>query len=89
MHRLDMTRDAYKFLEDLQAKQFRQVGQKMLALMIDPQPPDASQLRGYDYWRVDVGEFRIIYRFDEATVYIILIGKRNDDEVYKALKRKE
>jgi mRNA interferase RelE/StbE len=88
MRQLDMTRDAYKFLGDLQAKQFRQVGQKMLALMLDPTPPDASQLRGYDYYRVDVGEYRIIYKFDENTVYVILIAKRNDDEVYKALKRK-
>jgi mRNA interferase RelE/StbE len=90
MHRLDMTKVAYEFLKDLQAKQYRQVGHKLLSLMMDPQPADAAQLRGYDqYWRVDVGEYRIIYRFDETTIFIILIGKRNDDEVYRDLRRRE
>ena len=31
---------------------------------------------------------RIVYAFDSDTVYIILIGKRNDDEVYLRLNRK-
>jgi mRNA interferase RelE/StbE len=86
---LDITRDAHEFLAELQAKQFRQVGRKVLDLLINPTPPDASQLRGYDYHRVDIGEYRIIYRFDEKTVYVVLIGKRNDDEVYRDLRRKE
>jgi hypothetical protein len=32
-------------------------------------------------YRKDVGEYRIIYRFDDAIVYVLLIGKRNDDDV--------
>lgn len=88
MRNLDITRDALKFLEDLQAKQFRQVGIKVFALLGDPTPPDAQPLRGYDYWRADVGEYRIVYRFDDQTVFVYLIAKRNDDEVYKQLSRK-
>ncbi len=87
MRTLSLSRDAFKFLEDLQAKQFRQVAMKALSLLTDPAPSDSSQLKGHDYYRVDVGEYRIVYEFDEKTVSIILIGKRNDDEVYKALKR--
>jgi mRNA interferase RelE/StbE len=39
--------------------------------------------------RVDSGEYRIVYRFDTNLdlVEVILVGKRNDDEVYKQLKR--
>ncbi|AAY61453.1 putative cytotoxic translational repressor of toxin-antitoxin (TA) system RelE [Rickettsia felis str. Pedreira] len=33
-----------------------------------------------------IGEYRIIYRFNETTIYVILVGKRNDSEVYKLLK---
>lgn len=38
---------------------------------------------------VDCGEYRIVYRFkpEEDLVEIILVGKRNDDEVYKQLAR--
>ncbi len=37
----------------------------------------------------DEGEYRIVYRFDVDAdlVEVILVGKRNDDEVYKQLKR--
>lgn len=88
MRRLDITRDAYKFVADLQAKQYRQVVQKVFALLNDPQPNDSAQLQGYDYLRTDIGEFRIIYKFDEDTVSVILIGRRNDDEVYRQLARR-
>jgi mRNA interferase RelE/StbE len=37
--------------------------------------------------RKDSGEYRVVYRYDDTTVYIMLIGKRNDDEVYKQLER--
>lgn len=88
MKRLDITKDAHGFLKDMQVKQFRQVGQKVLSLLADPRPNDAAPLKGYDFWRTDVGEYRIVYRFDDDTVYIILIAKRNDDEVYKKFSQK-
>ena len=89
MRKLSISRDAYKFLEDLQAKQFRQVAMKALSLLNDPTPSDSAQIKGrQDYYRVDLGEYRIVYEFDDTTVYLVLIGKRNDDEVYKALSRK-
>jgi mRNA interferase RelE/StbE len=45
-------------------------------------------MRGYPFHRVDIGEYRIVYAWDDKTVDVFLIGKRNDDEVYKRLKRK-
>ena len=89
MRQLNLSRDAYKFLSDLAAKQYRQIGQKMFALLSDPQPSDCRPLKGYEgHWRVDFGEFRLVYRFDDKTVYLVIIGKRNDDKVYKPLERK-
>ena len=88
MRKFDIDRDATKFLQDLDAKQYKQVASKMFSLMVDATPADYRQLVGFPYQRVDSGEYRIVYRFDAETVYIILIGKRNDDEVYRRLKRK-
>jgi len=88
MRNLDISRDALKFLQDLQAKQYRQIGSKMFALLSDPQLADCGPIKGYaDYWRVDFGEYRLVYRYDTTTIYLLLIGKRNDDEVYKKLDR--
>lgn len=74
----------------MQPKIAAQIAKKVLALNVDPLPNDSKQLIGYPgYYRVDSGEYRIIYNFnpEEDLVEIILVGKRNDDEVYKKLER--
>ncbi len=85
--KLSLTNEADKFLERLDAKQYRQVVRKILALGDDPLPPDSLQLSNSDRRRADQGEFRIIYSFDSETLYIYLVGKRNDDEVYRKANR--
>ena len=46
-------------------------------------------MKGYDIHRVDSGEYRIIYKVIGETLYVPLVGRRNDDDVYKRLKRME
>ena len=90
MFKLDLTKTAGKFLQKLPAKQFRQVVATVFRLREQPAPHDAKQLIGYpEYLRVDIGEYRIIYRVDDDIVKICVIGKRNDDDVYKQFKRRE
>lgn len=88
MRALDLKRDALDPLEKLDAKQFRQVMLRVLDLIKNPQPHDCKKLSGFPYWRVSVGEYRIVYNFDETIVSILMVGKRNDDEIYKRLARK-
>lgn len=86
MLRLQLTRDGKKFLDTLPPKQFRQVVQKVLALLSDPRPHDSKELKGYPFLRTDIGEYRIVYDLpNEDTLRVILIGKRNDDDVYRKL----
>ena len=80
------TKQAHAFLDTLPPKQFRQVFRKVLALLEDPRPHDTEQLKGYPFLRNDVGEYRIIYDIQGDTLRLILVGKRNDDEIYKRLK---
>ena len=88
MLKIDITKSAGKFIKKLPPKQYRQVVSAVLALRENPIPNDSRQLSGYtEYHRVDMGEYRIIYRFDDDTVYIAVVGKRNDDDVYKRFKQ--
>jgi len=84
--KLNITKQVLKFFRPLPAKQYRQVFNKVLALMEDPEPPDSSPLVGYPYRRADIGEYRIVYRVEEDCLKVALIGKRNDDEVYRQIK---
>jgi len=83
---LDITNAAYDFLSEMQIKPFRQVMLNILKLTKSPCPQDARKLIGYDFYRIDVGEYRIIYQPEKDVLKIILVGKRNDDEVYRRLK---
>ena len=88
VRKLDLTHDAFKFLDHLPAKQFRQVVTKVFALMENPEPQDSKALAGFEYRRADIGEYRIVYRFDRDFLFVAVIAKRNDSEVYKLLKHK-
>ena len=45
-------------------------------------------LEGFpNFRRADIGEYRIIYYATNELVYVALVGKRNDDDVYKRFRR--
>ena len=77
MHKIDITKAAGKFIKKLPPKQYRQVVGTILSLRENPSPHDSKQLIGYpEFQRVDIGEYRIVYRFDKETVYIAIVGKK-------------
>ena len=84
---LDLTHQSKDFLDQLDPKQFRQVVKKFFSLMENPKPSDSKPLKGFPFWRADIGEYRIIYRVEENVLKVALVDKRNDDEVYKKLNR--
>lgn len=86
--KLDLSKDARDFLDNLQPKQFKQVATKIHDLIRDPSPTNAKHLSGYPgYKRIASGEFRICYRVNDDVIYVAVVGKRNDDEVYRTLSR--
>lgn len=86
---LDLSKSARDFICDLQAKQFKQVAAKILDLQGNPFPQDAKHLSGYPgYRRIDAGEFRMCYTVIGEIIRVVVVGKRNDDAVYKELERK-
>jgi len=85
MLKLLVSKKAQKFLDDLPPKQFRQILKKIFSLLENPRPHDSEELRGYPFLRNDVGEYRIIYDVRGDTLRLILVGKRNDGEVYRQL----
>lgn len=90
MLRLKISKKAQKFLSKLPPKQQNQMAVKIKELKRNGHGADSIHLKGSTWYRVDVGEYRIIYDIeDNSELLITLIGKRNDDEVYKKLRRLE
>ena len=88
MYAINLSQQAAAFLESLPAKQARQIAERLQSLANDPQALPSELLKGYSPMRrLRAGEYRIIYTVDEQTLQVRLIGKRNDDDIYKALER--
>lgn len=88
MRKINLSKDAQKFLTRIHTKHARQLALKIQSLAINPLQQDTKTLKEYGFLRVDSGEYRIIYEVKGDHVAVLLIGKRNDDEVYRKLKRK-
>ncbi|MET7489491.1 type II toxin-antitoxin system RelE/ParE family toxin [Streptomyces sp. NPDC005538] len=43
------------------------------ALADDPRPPEARQLGGSAYWRMPVGDWRILYEPDDETITVLVL----------------
>lgn len=86
---LNLSKSARAFLDGLQPKQFKQVTSQILRLQADAYPHDAKHLAGNPgYRRIDCGEFRVCYRVEQEIIFVVVVGKRNDDAVYRDLARK-
>ena len=86
---LNLDNRARRFINKLPAKQFGQIDRKITELQEVPFPQDTKRIKGMDWYRVDAGEYRIIFNARGGVLNVPLIGKRNDGDVYKRLKRLE
>ena len=89
MRHINIPKKVQKFVATLPVKHQKQIAGNMMNLQKEIHPQDSKKLSNSDYYRIDSGEYRIIYTWDDATVYIRIVGKRNDSDVYKKLKRGE
>ncbi|MFM9914085.1 MAG: type II toxin-antitoxin system RelE family toxin [Methylophilaceae bacterium] len=80
-----MTKQALKFLQGLDAKQYKQVATAIFGLFKETEPHDSQALKGAtrNERSIDAGEYRIIYTANTELIEVLVIGKRNDDDVYK------
>lgn len=90
MIKLSVEEHVLKFLGRIDRKRAGQLALKMLSLTANLSLQDAEALRGSrsNCLRADVGDYRIIYRLHGDVIQVVLIGRRNDDDVYKEMKRR-
>jgi mRNA interferase RelE/StbE len=60
----------------------------ILALAIDPRPPGAIKIAGTSFWRLRVGELRIVYLIeDDDRLVVVLKVARRSESTYRRLDR--
>lgn len=58
----------------------------MLALAMDPRPPGAVKLAGTEFWRLRIGELRVVYSIqDSGNVIVVLRVARRSESTYRRI----
>nr|WP_299073296.1 type II toxin-antitoxin system RelE/ParE family toxin [uncultured Paraglaciecola sp.] len=85
---IKLSKRADKALGKIPAKQAKQIAARIKKLADDPETLPTVELKGYAPWRrAKSGEYRIIYKIDVDILRVALVGKRNDDEIYRLIER--
>jgi mRNA interferase RelE/StbE len=59
----------------------------ILALAIDARPPGATKLAGSDFWRLRVGDLRVIYVIeDDGRLVVVLKVARRSESAYRRIE---
>jgi len=89
--RVDLAPVAQRQLRKLPPNQTARLRGPLLALGHDPRPPAAGPLAGTAFWRIRVGDVRVIYaildeaRAVEARVVVVLRVARRNESTYRRI----
>ena len=59
----------------------------ILALGIEPHPPGVQKVAGSEFWRLRVGDLRVVYLVDEDGTVLVLRVARRSESTYRHLER--
>jgi mRNA interferase RelE/StbE len=65
--------DEFRRLRQLDPAGAKDCAAAVRALADDPQPPAARELGGSGYWRLPVGDWRVLYRPEQDTVTVLIL----------------
>ena len=76
---------AQRALNKLPATEARRILSKFTLLAEDPFPAGSKKLAGTDWYRLRVGDYRIIYSVENARLLVLIIRIGHRREVYRGL----
>ena len=83
-YRVDIAPAAVRQLRRLPPGDAARLRAPILALGLEPRPPGAVRLVGADWWRLRVGDLRLIYAIDDARrIVVILRAARRNESTYR------
>jgi len=77
---------ALKQLNKLDPETRRRIAGATKILSAHPFPPKAKRIIGFNYWRIRVGDYRIIYEISESELIILVVRVGHRKNVYDQLK---
>jgi mRNA interferase RelE/StbE len=86
--RVDLAPAAQRQLRRLPPGDAARLRGPILALGIEPRPLSAAKLHGSEFWRLRVGDLRIVYMIDDAAwLVVVLRVARRSESTYRRVDR--
>ncbi|MBN9177798.1 MAG: type II toxin-antitoxin system RelE/ParE family toxin [Microbacterium sp.] len=73
---------AVRELRKLPPEAKRRVQAVIELLADDPRPPTSKKLTGRAEWRVRTGDYRVLYRIEDAVLTVVVVRAGHRREVY-------
>ena len=88
-HRVELAPAAQRQLRRLPPGDAARMRGPILALAIEPRPYGSVKLTGTEFWRLRVGDLRVIYLIDDAaSLVIVLRVARRSESTYRRVERR-
>lgn len=86
-YRVDLAPAAQRQLRRVPPADAARLRGPILALAIDPRPPGVAKVAGTAYWRLRVGDLRIVYLVDDdARLVVVLRVARRAESTYRRVR---
>ena len=82
-YRLKIIPKAEKDLDSIIGRDFDALKKKILSLASNPRPFGCQKLTNEDGYRLRMGDFRILYRIDDASKEVIIDRVKHRREAYR------
>lgn len=83
-YRVDLAPAAVRQLRRLPPGDAARLRGPILSLALEPRPPGATPLIDSDWWRLRVGDLRVVHAIDDARrLVVILRAARRNESTYR------
>lgn len=83
-YRVDLAAAARRELRGLDSGVRDRILRALINLEADPRPPSVKKLKGNDnYWRIRVGDYRIIYEIRDQLLIVLVVPIAHRREAYR------
>ena len=83
-YKIELRPKVKKQLKDLEAASRMRIYGAIELLRTHPIPPNAKRLKGRSDYRLRVGEYRVIYRFNAGKLIVLVIAIAHRREIYRS-----
>jgi mRNA interferase RelE/StbE len=86
-YRVELAPAAQRQLRRLPPGVAAQLRGPILALGLDPRPPGVQKLEGSAFWRLRLGDLRIVFSIDDAArLVVVLRVARRSESTYRRIR---